>query len=355
MRQCFLVALWIGFSPMGVVSANPATPAGEEALKKEAELYTVSITSSKDGVTQKAIFYCPPEAATGTGGPPVPLLVWLHTWSGGYEQGVAGVAHGKERKWVVIAPDFRGPNVCPEACASDLAVQDVLDAVEYARQHAKVDGARIYVMGSSGGGHMALMMAARAPGLWAGVSAWVPISDLAAWHDESLTRQQRYAGMMEKCCGGPPGPQTEAEYRRRSPLFHLAAAKGLPLDINAGIHDGHTGSVPVSQSLRAFNALADANGCKDRQISEKAIDFMVRERKAPPPLADEREEDPERQKPILFRRVAGAARLTIFEGGHDCEPSAALDWLSRQCRGTPADHRLGTASGRSSGAQGVAR
>lgn len=325
--------------------------AAQAALKKERDLHTVTINSSKDGEAQKAIFYCPPEAAAGGEGPPVPLLVWLHTWSGGYEQGVAGLKHGKERKWVMIAPDFRGPNIRPEACASDLAVQDVLDAVEYARQHARVDGERIYVVGSSGGGHMALMMAARAPQLWAGVSAWVPISDLAAWHTESLTRQQHYAGMLVACCGGPPSPHTEAEYRRRSPLFHLTAAKGLPLDINAGIHDGHTGSVPVSQSVRAFNVLAEV----DRRVAEDAIGFMLRERKVPATLAAEREDDPERQKPVLFRRIAGTARLTIFEGGHDCEPSAALEWLSRQRRGASADHRVGSGSVRSSGAEGVAR
>lgn len=343
----------VGSSAAGATNASAAATA--EAIKTVVDRHTVTVTSSKDGTAQKALFYCPPEALPDAIGPPVPLLVWLHTWSGGFEQGVEGVALGKERKWVVVAPDFRGPNSRPEACASDLAVQDVLDAVGYARQHARVDDARIYAFGSSGGGHMALVMAARAPQLWAGVGAWVPISDLAAWHTESLTRQQNYADMLNKCCGGPPGPRTEAEYHKRSPLFHLAVAGGLPLDINAGVHDGHTGSVPISHSVRAFNVLAEANGLKDRQVADGAIAFMLRERGVPPPLAAEREDDPERQKPILFRRIAGAARLTIFDGGHDCEPSAALAWLSRQRRGTPADHRVAKSASRPSGAQEVER
>jgi len=315
--------------------------------KEEVARHTVTITSSKDGTLQKAVFYCPPEAEKK----PAPLLVALHTWSGDYKQGIEHVKHGKQRNWIVIAPDFRGPNNRPEACASDLAVQDVLDAVEYAKKHARVDDKRIYVVGGSGGGHMALMMAARAPQLWAGVSAWVPISDLAAWHAESHTRQPRYAAMLEKCCGGPPSPQTEAEYRKRSPLFHLAAAKGLPLDINAGIHDGHTGSVPINQSIRAFNVLAG----KDRQVSDEATTFMVRERKVPASLAAEREDDPERQNPVLFRRIAGAARLTIFDGGHDFELTAALAWLSRQRRGQAADHRVGKTSTPPAGAKEVAK
>ena len=235
--------------------------------------------------------------------------------------------------WVLVAPDFRGPNNRPEACASELASQDILDAVDYAKKHARIDSSRITLLGGSGGGHMALVMAARAPQVWAGVSAWVPISDLAAWHAESTARKTNYAKMIAQSCGGPPSPTTESEYRKRSPLFHLAAAKNVPLDINTGIHDGHTGSVPVSHSLYAFNALAAASGHPERQVSEADIRSMVKEQKIPAALASETQTDPERQKPVLFRRIASQARITVFEGGHDSEPAAAIAWLARQRRG----------------------
>ena len=189
---------------------------------------------------------------------------------------------------------------------------------------------------------MSLVMAARTPDLWAGVSAWVPISDLTAWHAESTARKNNYAKMIEQCCGGKPGPATEAEYRHRSPLFHLAAAKGVPLDINTGIHDGHTGSVPVSHSLLAFNVLA----APDKQVPVADIDFMVREQKIPTALATETQIDPERQKATLFRRASGNARVTVFEGGHDSEPTAALEWLSRQRKGQPADWSLSQKPGK---------
>jgi pimeloyl-ACP methyl ester carboxylesterase len=328
----------------------PKRPSAAET-KAAALKLAIDVPSSKDGTLQKVIYWRPESAAHDVAGPSLPLIVFLHSWSGGFEQGPPWIAQAKKMGWVLVAPDFRGPNSRPEACASDLASQDILDAVAYARRDARIDASRIYLVGGSGGGHMSLVMAARAPDLWAGVSAWVPITDLAAWHAESKARKNNYAQMLEQSCGGAPGPATEAEYRHRSPLFHLAAAKGVPLDINTGIHDGHTGSVPVSHSLRAFNVLATP----DKQISAEDIDFMVREQKIPATLAAEKQDDPERQKAVLFRRTSGNARVRVFEGGHDSESSAAVLWLSRQRKGQPAEWSLGQAVRGSTKAQEVSK
>ena len=289
-------AAWILAGMVALAAGSPNAPP-----KKESPVHTVTIVSSMDGSEQKALFYFPPASAPDRKGDPVPLLVQLHTWSWSYTQ-CAG--YPRDKKWAMIAPDFRGPNIRPEACASKLAIQDVLDAVEYAKKNARIDESRIYLSGWSGGGHMALMMAAKAPNVWAGVSSWVPISDLVAWRIRHGSGG--YGKNMDAACGGAPGtPATDAEYKARSPINFLPAAKGLPIDINAGIHDGHKGSVPISQSLYAFNVLAEANGFKDRQISEAAIQFMTREAKVPPALAGETENDPERKRAVLFRRTAG--------------------------------------------------
>jgi acetyl esterase/lipase len=208
-------------------------------------------------------------------------------------------------------------------------VQDVLDSVEYAKQHARVDDQRIYLVGGSGGGFMSLLMASRSPQLWDAVSAWVPISDLTAWHAFSRQEGNQYSGMMEACFGGPPDtPERAAEYKRRSPLFILAQAKGIPIAIDAGLRDGHDGaSVPLSNTLRAFNELAKANGHEDKMLSEDDIQVLTAEARIPGHLTSEKEEEPGRAQAVLFRRYAGPVRLTVFDGGHSTDMPAAFHWL----------------------------
>jgi len=294
------------------------------------------IKTSKDGKVQPALFYVPADASTDKSARPVPLVVGLHTWGTNYRNHVARqyLAQCRKRNWSLIHPDFRGPNTRPEACASDLAVQDVLDAVRYACRKAHIDERRIYLVGVSGGGHMVMMMASRAPKLWAAASAWVGVSDLAAWHEETKTAGNKYWRMVEKVCGGPPGAsaQVDTQYRKRSPLFGLHKAAGVPIDINAGIRDGHTGSVPISQSLRAFNALAKANGKAEKILSDTQIDFMTQRQAVPAALACKKQDTPTRRHKVLFRRQAGPARVTIFGGGHEIDVNAAFDWLATRSR-----------------------
>jgi pimeloyl-ACP methyl ester carboxylesterase len=296
------------------------------------EMPEIQFRSTADGSMQPGRLYVPAATRSAT-----PLLVLLHTWSGDYkqeEQLKAALPECQKRAWTVAMPDFRGPNRQPEACASDLAVQDVLDCVEFVRQQTRIDEKRIYLVGASGGGHMALIMAGRAPRLWAGVSAWVPITDLKAWHAESIARNRNYWKDLQAVCGGPPGASADVDhqYAYRSPLTHLPKARGLPIDLNAGIHDGHTGSVPVSHCLRAFNLLAEVNARPDLRLSDAQIEYMTARRLVPIELAAEKVDEPDREHPVLFRRSAGPARVTIFNGGHEGDMPAAIRWLAGQVK-----------------------
>jgi acetyl esterase/lipase len=309
----------IGMLSLSVEAAPEGWP---EAVRE------VRYLSQADNAEQPALWYAPLAQSE-----PRPLLVGLHSWSTDFKQG-ASVPYAKwciEKGWVFMHPDFRGPNRRPEATGSELVVQDILSAVEYAKKHAVVDESRIYLVGVSGGGHAALLMAGRSPEIWAGVSVWVPISDLAKWYVETAARNLRYAREIELSVGGKPVVDLKAlrEARKRSPITYLARAKGLALDINAGITDGHTGSVPVSHSLEAFNVLAAE---KDRLSAEQVAEF-VRTARVPDSITDEVPVDKTYgEKRVLFRRSSGAARVTLFQGGHEMITEAALQWLARQSR-----------------------
>ncbi len=296
------------------------------------EVREIHYPSAADNSSQPALFYTP------SGSQPRPLLVALHSWSADYRQSASApyaewcLKHG----WTFIHPNFRGPNNKPDATGSELAVKDILSAVDYARSTSNIDPERIYLVGVSGGGYGALLLAGRAPKLWTAVSAWVPISDLKAWYFESVKRKQKYAHDIELACGGKPEPGStaEKECERRSGITYLPQAIGLPLDINAGIHDGHKGSVPVSQTLNAFNAVAAA---KDR-LSEQDIAFFTQEAQVPPTLKSEAVNDSTYgSRTVLFRRQSGPARVTIFEGSHEIVPEAALAWLAKQHKQSRGD------------------
>jgi dienelactone hydrolase len=299
----------------------PAMPCLQESV------HEVTYTCPADGTAQP-MFFCSP-----VGQKRVPLLVGLHTWSMSYQARDAAyetwcVAKG----WAFVYPNFRGPNDRPEAMGSDLVVQDILAAVEYAKQHAPVDPDRVYLIGGSGGGHAALLMAGRAPSVWAGVSAWVPIFDLRDWYREREGGQ--YAAMIAAGCGGAPdsGPEADRQYALRSPSTCLANAATVAVDINTGIRDGHTGSVPISHALNAYNALAAP---ADR-LPPNEIARMTAGPEMPADLQRVVDDRLYAGNPVLFRRESNNVRITVFDGGHDMVPEAGLRWLEEQRRGRPS-------------------
>ena len=301
----------------------------------------VQVKSSLDGTMQPCWFWAPEKAKDEA----VPLIVGLHTWSADYtykSHYAAALNYAKAHGWAMVGPNFRGANRTPPACGADAAVQDIVDAVEYAKGRVKIDAKRICIIGGSGGGHMTLLMAGRHPEIWAGCAAFCPITDVARWHADSLLnhpgRGKGYAKMLEQACGGKPEEKPD-EYRHRSPLTWIDNARkaGVPVYIVTGIHDGWKGSVPVGHSFRAFNALADE---KDR-VSEDQIKAIEDTQSVPESIAYKGPRDPfYSPKGIHFRGTSANVRFTLFEGGHGGNYAAGLDFLSRQVKGRPADFTL---------------
>jgi len=199
----------------------------------------ISIVSSADSSIQPALIFSPETDKAR------PLLVALHTWSNDYKQS-GSFPYAKwciNQDWIFIHPNFRGANNHPEATGSPIAMRDIYDAVQYVLNECSVDTNRIYLIGNSGGGMAALLAASYYPDLWTAVSAWSSIANLAAWYKEGVERSTNYPEMIRLSCNGSPGESVaiDQEYSIRSPLTHLKKAKGVNLDINAGIHDGHEG------------------------------------------------------------------------------------------------------------------
>jgi poly(3-hydroxybutyrate) depolymerase len=304
-----------------LASASAADAASaQEQPKEEPGAVEIQYLSAADNTMQPALFYSPrvPEKR--------PLLVSLHTWGSTYNSGVTDYRGDRlaiEKGWVFIHPNFRGASRRPEATGSELVIGDIVSAVDYCKQNANVDESRIYLMGVSGGGYTALLMAGRRPDIWAGVSAWVPIADLKAWYIESKAKGSHYADDVARSCGGDPtaDPKAEAEAVKRSPVTYLAKAKDVPLDIHGGLTDT---TVSFAQSLWAFSAVADE---KDR-ISEDAIAEFVATKQVPPGL---KKGEKDGTSGVVFSRTSGKARVTIGRGGHGAiSIKAAVEWLGKQ-------------------------
>ncbi len=232
-----------------------------------------------------------------------------------------------DRGWIYLFPDFRGRNDNVEACASDIARQDVIDALDWVVERYPVDSERVYVTGVSGGGFMTLAMVASYPTRWTAASAWVPLSDLRAWYD--FHAGDPYGEMTRQCVGGDPAQDAAIarEMERRSPLHQLADAVDVPIDIAAGRFDGHEGApIPVWHSLAAFNVLAETQG--EPQVTAQEIAELARhDPHLERPAASDTVSDSSFGRRLFLRRRAGRARVTIFDGAHEGIPAAAIAWF----------------------------
>ncbi len=219
-RQIIILLLIV--VPLGCTHVKKGSHAGAWTKNWQRQIEEVTYVSSGDGSAQPALCYMP------RGSKPVPLLVGLHTWSGNYTQ-ARGALYAQwciDRGWAFIHPNFRGPNNNPDATGSELVVQDIISAVNYAKTRRRIDESRIYLVGCSGGGYAALLMAGRVPDIWAGVSAWGPISDLNAWYQHCKNNNLGYADQIVASCGGVPdsSPEVDSQHPKRSAITNSACA-----------------------------------------------------------------------------------------------------------------------------------
>ena len=310
----------------GCMAANPAIeppspPMSDEPPAWPGGFEVVEIPSPIDSLAQKAYF----RRASQTGRP---LAVVLHTWTSDYEQRLHSLAEeSAARDWNYIHPDFRGHNVHPDACCSVKALADIDQAISFALKESGADPDSVHVLGASGGGYATLCHFAQGRQPVASYSAWAPISDLPAWYSESRGRGNKYADDILGCTDS--GEMLEVnEARSRSPIFMPILPDRLAsttLNLFTGIHDGYTGSVPTTHSLRFYNRVLDAHGVdQSRQISGEEMEYMLRTRLSPDETLPA---DSIGDRAVLFQRSRRNIRLAIFDGGHEMIDYAALDQI----------------------------
>lgn len=304
--------------PGGATGTDPNVQYDETAVSEwDPDFMIVRIESTMDGNFENAYFH---GAVSGT---PQPLVVSLHTWSGDYTQHDPLALLCKSEDLNYIHPNFRGPNWTIEACCSELAINDIDDSITYALENGNVDPSRIYVIGVSGGGYATLAMFMKSRHKIRKFSAWVPISDLSAWYEESLIRGNRYSNDILACTGSGEKGLDRKQSELRSPLHWETRPNRLgesELAIHAGVYDGIQGSVPITHSINFYNkVLADLYpGGSKSAVSEIEKAKLLEFRK---PLGDfgiigGRE--------ICLEKSHGNLRLIIFTGNHEILPEAAL-------------------------------
>jgi dipeptidyl aminopeptidase/acylaminoacyl peptidase len=208
------------------------------------EQQEIYIKSTLDATLQPSLFFKSKSVEKR------PLLVGLHTWSFDRFNQISNMLPMAEKyNFNLLLPEFRGKNTpdnpnCQQACGSALAKQDIKDAIDYLIENENIDKDNIFLLGLSGGGHMALLMAGMCPEYFKAIGAFVPITDLAKWAEEN----PRYGKHVLACCG------TEDEMRKRSPVTYLDTIAKSNLKIFHGKYDS---VVPVTQSITLFNAIME--------------------------------------------------------------------------------------------------
>lgn len=281
-----------------------------------------SIQSTLDKNTQ--VFYYDKSTSSKA----KPLVVELHSWSNTADSQkdiLAEQAHIKN--WNYILPNFRGVNNHLKACCSEFVISDIDEAIDWALQHMNVDKKNIYIIGNSGGGYATMAMYMKSRHNIRSFSAWSSISDLATWHKESLERKNKYADEIIQCTNAN-GVLDDQKARERSPLFWetpIKKRRNSALQIYAGIHDGYTGSVPISQSIHFYNKLLIDTGETDdaRYVSSNDTSIMLKTQSFPLKKPIKKIDN----RAILYQKSSKKITITIFEGTHEILKNVALDLI----------------------------
>ena len=210
-----------------------------------------------DGDTAHALFYGPLNPGfTAPRGERPPVVVILH---GGPTSSTSAVLNLAVQFWTtrgfaVADVNYRGSSGYGRAYRKKLDgawgladVEDCAAVVAELDRRGLVDGARALIRGGSAGGFTTLAALAFTDAFAAGASHY-GVADLELLARDTHKFEARY---LDSIVG--PWPDAAEEYRRRSPIHHIASVTS-PLILFQGLEDA---VVPPAQSEMMFEALSE--------------------------------------------------------------------------------------------------
>ncbi len=318
-----LIIFFLLFAEIVMAQNNPKW---DDTIRKNwpVEFEKTEIKSSVDGKMQKAFVYFTKSET------PKPLIVSLHTWSGDYTQIDPLTTAILKKDWNYIHPNFRGPNKTMEACGSKFVVSDIDDAISYALENANVDTTNIHVIGVSGGGFATMLTYMKSAHNIKTFSSWAGISNVVNWYYESLGRNNKYAGDI---CMSTTGKITDFDVDEavsRSPFYMETPVKkreNSKLFLYCGVHDGYTGSVPISQTIDLYNKIITdfEKENTNSKVPAEIREIMLRQQNLPGTHIAEKIGD---RKIIYQNAFQNKVFLNVFEGGHEMIVDVALNHIS---------------------------
>ncbi len=300
-------------------------PKWDDTINKNwpGEFKTTEIKSSLDGEMQKAFIYFTKSEM------PQPLIVSLHTWSGDYTQIDPLTKKILEKDWNYIHPNFRGPNKTPKACGSKYVVSDIDDAISYAIKNGNVDTTNIHVIGMSGGGFATMLTYMKSKHRIKTFSAWAGISNIVEWYYESLGRKSNYATHISLATTGTSSGIDINDAKSRSPFFMetpVTRRENSKLFLYCGIHDGYTGSVPITHTIDFYNKLVTDFEVENTsaKVPSSVREIMLRQQM----LLDTKATGKLGDREIIYQNsFQDKLYLTVFEGSHEMIVDVALNHI----------------------------
>lgn len=276
------------------------------------EMNYVEIPSTLDGEIQEAYFLSSTEEA--------PLIISLHQWTATYENFDPISNMAIEENWNYIRPNFRGPNIQPKAGGSEYVLSDIDDAIAYAKENSNVQTDNIYIVGTSGGGHAALMHLMNSEIEVSGYSAWVPITDLIAWYGESRLRDNKYSDDILAITNSQNNRLDIQEARNRSPIHQDTPVDKLEdteVHLFAGVHDGYDGTVPIGHTLNFYNKLITDLEYGEEHLIPYDVESQLLYTQTLHELDEEHDYPMIGNRNIIYETGVENINLTIFDGHHE--------------------------------------